>query len=37
MNVNPRDLNVKELQKQLLEEFGVSLGDAERLKSLGLA
>jgi len=36
-DVVPRDLNVKELQKQLLEKFGVPLGDAERLKKLGLA
>ena len=35
--VVPRDLNVKELQRLLIEEFGVSFGDEDRLQELGLS
>ena len=35
-DVIPRNLDVKRLQKLLMDEFQVSLGDTERLRKLGL-
>ena len=35
-NVTPRELDVKELQSVLHNEYQVPLGDRERLKELGL-
>ena len=35
-SVNPRDLDVRELQRLLVDEFNVPLGDEKRLQTLGL-